>query len=125
HTRSKRDWSSDVCSSDLSLTTAGGVDHRSTHGIPESGHLRDVRHDFTFLGVFHGGGNTWIFRQLFLVRLQRYGTQRFVFINRFQTFVSQQIVFEELFRQLFVRTGGVNTCAQHANERFGDRKSVV
>ena len=83
-----------------SLTTTGGVDHRSTHGIPESGHLRDVRHDFTFLGVFHGGGNTWIFRQLFLVRLQRYGTQRFVFINRFQTFVSQQIVFEELFRQL-------------------------
>ena len=44
-----------------SLTTACGVNYRSTGGIPERGHLWDVRHDFAFLGVIHGCRDTWVF----------------------------------------------------------------
>ncbi len=86
-----------------SLTTAGGVDHRSTGGIPEGSHLWDVRHDFTFLGVAHGGGDAWIFRQRFLEGFQRHSTQRFILVHFFQTLIGQQVVFEELFRQLWRR----------------------
>ena len=45
-----------------SLTTAHSVDNRGAGGVPEGGHLRDVRHDFAFLGVIHRCRNTWVFR---------------------------------------------------------------
>ncbi len=55
-----------------------------------------------------GGGDARIFLQLLLVGFQRDGAQRLVFIHRFQTLIGQQVVFQELFRQLFVRAGGVD-----------------
>src|SRR5699024_12158963 len=42
HTRSKRDWSSDVCSSDLSVAVAGEVDADAahTHGFVDPERVR-------------------------------------------------------------------------------------
>src|SRR5699024_12096469 len=75
HTRSKRDWSSDVCSSDLTCSTFDGASHRFNVGTSHVGSfgLRD------FLQLSAGNFTHFVFVRLTGTRLD---TSRFFQQNR-------------------------------------------